>query len=260
MATLNNFRIGRVTDVPFRYLKNKKCQSKIVRPWLAMNIFCILPIQDLERHEFIQFCRSYCQERDWLDEAFEFERQYRSDEAIQWYTRPSGFPSKLISTICRTQNPTLISKIRYFLKHIDEQLTRLYLESLVWIPNSITIYRGQTFSLKDFERVVRSNGKKIFTTTLLSTTGSSEVAVTFSGSNNSSHESSENVKSVVFKIIIQTKTTRSKPFAYIQEYSYIKDEKEILLSIGTIFSCVNIRKRDVSLPKSLTNKRRNVIF
>jgi hypothetical protein len=258
MATRNDFRIGKVTDVPFRYLK-KKHQSKIVSPWLEIIILCILPMQDLERHEFIQFCRSHSQENDWLDQISEFEHQYRPDEAIQWYTRPSSFPSKLINTICRTQSSILISKIRYFLKHIHEQLTRLYFESLVWIPNSIIVYRGQRFSLKDFKKLVRSHGKTIFTTTLLSTTGSNEVAVAFSGWNNSLNEPSENEISIVFKIIIQTQTTGSKPFAYIQEYSHIQDEKEILLSIGTIFSCIDIRKRDVSVPKSLINGRRNIV-
>ena len=160
------------------------------------------------------------------------------------------FPSKLINKICRTQNPRLISNIRYFLRHVHEQLTRLYLESTIWIPKSIIIYRGQRFSAKDFRRLVRSKGKTIFSTTLLSTTGCNDIAVIFSGFNDSSTQSSENLISVIFKILIQTKTTRSKPFAYIQEYSHVKDEKEVLLSIGTIFSSVDVRKRAVSVVKN----------
>jgi hypothetical protein len=245
MANLNKSRIGKVTDISFRSIR--KYEQSTIRHCLAISLFCILPIQDLERRDFIQFFRSNCQENGFLGEIDEFELRYRPDEAIQWYTRPSGFPSKLVNTICRTQNPTLISKIRYFLKHLHQQLTQLYINSLVWIPNSIIVYRGQRFSSKGFKRLVRSNGKTIFTTSFLSTTRDDDVAVIFSGYNTHSNEPSENEISVVFKIVIRTQTTRSKPFAYIQEYSHIKDEKEILISMGMVFSCVNIRKRGVSV-------------
>jgi hypothetical protein len=256
MTALNKSRIGKVTDIPFRNIK--KHQQKIARYYFAINTFCIFPIEDFERHEFIQFCRSNCQEKDLLDQISEFEFRYRPDEAIQWYTRPAGFPSKLVNTICRTQNSTLISKIRYFLKHLHEQLTRLYIDSLVWIPNSIIVYRGQRFSSKGFKKLARNNGKTIFTTAFLSATDADDVAATFSGYDTHSNESSQDEISVVFKILIRTKTTRSKPFAYIQEYSHIKDEKEILISIGMIFSCVNIRKRGVNISKNLTNNGKNI--
>jgi len=238
----------------------KKHQQKIIRQYFAVSIFCILPIEDFERHNFLQFCRSNCQERDFLDQISEFELRYRPDEAIQWYTRPAGFPSKFVNTICRTQNAILISKIRYFLKHLHEQLRRLYIDSLVWIPNSIIIYRGQTFSLKEFKKLARNNGKPMFTTAFLSATGADDLAATFSGYDIHLNESSQDEIAVVFKIIIRTKTTRSKPFAYIQEYSHIRDEKQILISIGTIFSCVNIRKRGVNIPKNLITNGKNIFF
>ncbi len=252
MTTLNKSRIGKVTDISFRSIK--KQERNIIRQCLAISILCFLPIQDPERYNFIQFCRSNCQEKNLLAQILEFELRYRPDEAIQWYTRPSGFPSKLVNTICRTQNPILISKIRYFLKHLHEQLRRLYMDSLVWIPNSIIVHRGQKFSSKEFKRLVRCKGKYIFTTAFISTTDADDIAVTFSGYDIHSNESSQDEISVIFKILIRTKATRSKPFAYIQEYSHIKDEKEILISIGMLFSCVNIRKRGVSIRKKKQNK------
>jgi hypothetical protein len=154
----------------------------------------------------------------------------------------------------------LISKIRYFLKHLHEQLSRLYIDSLVWIPNSIIVHRGQKFSSKGFKKLARSNGKIILTTAFLSTTGADDVAATFSGHNTHSNESSQDEIAVLFRIVIRTKTTRSKPFAYIQEYSHIKDEKEILISIGMIFSCGNIHKRGVNISKNLTHNEEKHFF
>jgi hypothetical protein len=259
MASQNSIRIRRVTDIPFQRLK-KKDQKRIVRLWLVMYIGFVLPIQELERCEFIQFCRSYSDKRDWLNQVSEFESRYRPDEIIQWYTHPSGFPSRMINTVCRTQNPALISKIRYFLKHMHEQLAALYFESLVWMPNFVTVYRGQRVSPRDFKHLVRNREKKMFITTPLSTTSSREVAAIFSGGDNFRNNQSENVISVIFKITIRTQTARSKPFAYIQEYSHVKGEKEILLSIGMILSFVDIRKLDVSLSKPLRKRRMKTLF
>lgn len=247
MIDLNKSRIGMVTDISFRVVK--KHEQDFIRYFSLINTLHILPNHDPDRHEFIQFCRLNCQDSKFLDPILEFELHYRPDEAVQWYTRSSGFPSKFINTICRTQNPVFISKIRYFLKHLYEQITRLYVESLVWIPNSIIIYRGQKLSNRELKRLIRTKGKLIFTTAFLSATGDDDVAFIFSGYTDHLNKLSQDEVAIFFKILIRTNTTRSKPFAYIQEYSNITDEKEILISIGTIFSCVNICKRGVSILK-----------
>ena len=240
-SSCKNFRIGNVTNNSFRTIKKSK--DNIDRHALTVTILCLLPSRDPDRCEFIQFCRSNCSEHDSLEQITEFELKYRPDESILWYTRPSGFPSKLVNTICRTQNLFLISKIRYYLKHLHEQLTRLYLNSLVWIPNSVVLYRGQKFTTKEFNKLIRSKGKIIFTTAFLSATSADDVAVVYAGHDAHSNVSLQDEISVIFKTIIRTKTTRSKPFAYIQEYSHIKDEKEILIYIGMAFYFAGIYKK-----------------
>ncbi|CAF3000895.1 unnamed protein product [Rotaria sp. Silwood2] len=230
-----------MTENPFRIVIQDN--PNFIRYCLAMSILCTAPLRNCERDEFIKFCQG----NNLLQYVSQFDLHYRPDETIQWYTRPSGFPSKFVNTICRTQHPLLISKVRYYLKHLHEHLTRLYQDSLFWIPQFIIVYRGQRFSSAEYQKLVQYNEKPILTTTYLSTTSAYNIAVEFSGYNIRSNASLQDEISVIFKIVIQTKNTRLKPFAYIQEYSHVRDEKEILISMGTIFSFVNIYKRGILL-------------
>ncbi|CAF3569656.1 unnamed protein product [Rotaria sordida] len=214
-------------------------EQNFLHDCLALKTLCAIPNRDSERDEFIQFC----QENDFLQYISEFEFPHRPDVAIQLYTRSSGFSSKIINSTCRTQDLLLISKIRYCLKHLHEQLTRLYIDSLFWIPKFITVYRGQRFSMEEFQKLVQCHEKTILTTQYLSTTSVYDIAVAFAGYDIHSNESLKDEVAVIFKISIRTKNSHLKPFAYIQEYSHIIDEKEMLISMGTVFSIVDICQR-----------------
>ncbi|CAM4796254.1 unnamed protein product [Rotaria magnacalcarata] len=234
-----------MVENPFRLVELSDENS--TRNHLSISILCNEPIQQSEYDQFIRYCRLLCKESGELDSISEFELRYRSDQAVQWYTRPSGFPSKLVNKICRTENPRSIWKIRYFLKHLHEQLSQIYRRSLFWLPKSVTVYRGQTLSPREFQQLVQCNKKNILTTTYLSTTSAYETAAAFADCDIQSRQSlSKDQISIIFRITLRTKHTRSRPFAYIQEYSHVRDEKEILISIGTIFSCVDICERGIN--------------
>ncbi|CAF4231458.1 unnamed protein product [Rotaria sp. Silwood2] len=233
----NECQRNEIIENPFRIIEHG--EPNFLRYCLALKILYAIPNRDSECDEFIQFC----QENDLLQYISELDFSRYPEQAIQFYSRSSGFSSKIINSTCRAQDPLLISKIRYYLKHLHEQLTRLYIDSLFWIPKFITVYRGQRFSLKEFQKLVQFHGKTILTTQYLSTTGAYNIAVAFADSKIHPNESLQDEIAVIFKISILTKNSRLKPFAYIQEYSHIKDEKEILISMGTIFSFIDIYKR-----------------
>ena len=238
MTTCNHLGMGKVTNFPTRYIKKRPLQ--IIRPWLVTVVILLLPHEDLQQTNFFKFSRSFSQEKQFLDEVKDFELRYRPDEAIQWYTKSSSVLSEMVNTICRTQNPLLISKIRYYLHNIHEQLAQLYLKNLDQMPKSIVIYHAQRLSSKDFRRLSRSRGKTVFTTTLLSASISHDLSDLFPGSSNSSNETSQNEITVLFNIAIQTQTASFRPFAYIPQGSDIKDEGKVLLSIGMVFTCVDV--------------------
>ncbi|CAF4358019.1 unnamed protein product, partial [Rotaria sordida] len=104
-----------MTENPFRIIELD--EQNFLHDCLALKTLCAIPNRDSEHDEFIQFC----QENDFLQYISEFEFPHRPDVAIQLYTRSSGFSSKIINSTCRTQDLLLISKIRYYLKHLHEE-------------------------------------------------------------------------------------------------------------------------------------------
>ena len=141
---------------------------------------------------------------------------------------PIGFPRAAVNAVCRAENPAMTSKIQYYLGNLQQHLTRLYEESLVWIPSFITVYRGQRLSSDDFDKLARSKGKLIVTTHFLSATHSSDIAALFSGDERGVNTSPSHKVSVIFKITIRTSTAHSSPLAYIQQFSRVDSEKDTL--------------------------------
>lgn len=237
MATRNHLTIGKVTVVPTRYFTKRSLQ--ISRRWLVVIVILLLPYDDFQRTNFLQVSRSFSQKTQFLSEVDRFEHRYRSDQAIQWYANSSGL-SAMIDTICRTQNPLLISKIRYVLHDIHEQLAQVYVMNRDQMPKSIVVYYAQRFSLTDFRRLSRSRGKTVFTTTLLLANVSRDLTDLLPTSNNSLDGPSRNEITVVFNIKIRTQTAGFRPFACIPRCSDSESQRKFLLSIGTVFTCVDI--------------------
>jgi hypothetical protein len=213
---------------------------------LALKILLSLPAENEDEAKFIQFCRSNYPGESGIEQISAFENDYNPNRAVQWYTRPNSFPSAIINDICCTGSLKLLSKIQYYLRALQLHLKQLFEESLVWIPSFIVVCRGQMMSAEDFQLITRSKGEVIRTTTFLSATHSNDIATTFSRFNGSATRYSPDEIPVVFKIIIITKTIHSSPLACIQHLSHIQEEKEILLSIGTLFRCLDIEQHVVS--------------
>ncbi|CAF1227445.1 unnamed protein product, partial [Rotaria sp. Silwood1] len=100
----------------------------------------------------------------------------------------------------------------------------------------LTVYRGQSLDLIELEYLKENIGQLISINTFLSTTTDEEVASIFAddGTNRPAYE-----RSVLFEMTMDTtRCHKSKPFADVSKHSYMKDENEILLSMGTIFRIV----------------------
>jgi hypothetical protein len=130
-----------------------------------------------------------------------------------------------------------IFKIRYFIYNLFDQLKELHAKSLSQFGENLKVYRGKVMTHGEFLKIKESIGKLVITKTFLSTTIDRDVALEFAGT-----DLPEDKVGVVFRMIIDTKVNRTKPFAYIASKSCHRDEKEVLISIGTIFKSVSINK------------------
>ena len=92
----------------------------------------------------------------------------------------------------------------------------------------------------ELEILKSKSGECFFTNTFLSTTFYYNVALVFSGCD----QKKSDRESVIFDFKLDT-CQRSKPFADISQYSYLQDEREVLISMGTMFRLDSIEFNEI---------------
>jgi hypothetical protein len=194
--------------------------------------------------KMLQRCRLYCVGNDVeLHKLDRFENNYWSDNAIREYTKDT-FLYRMLNRALRTQDMEIILDLRYFILDLYNQLYKLqtdfdrYPVSVIK-EGKLTVYRGQFMSMRELNRLKRHIGGYIITHTFLSTTLSSEIALLYAG-NGAQRPLYE---SVLFEIDINIQhSIRKIPFANISKFSQMKDENEVLFTVGTIFQVKSLKK------------------
>ncbi|CAF3333735.1 unnamed protein product [Rotaria socialis] len=157
----------------------------------------------------------------------EFEQDYHRHTPIWWYTRDC-FIYSMINRALRTMNTEVIIKMGFFLLAVHQQIQELHRQqSNTRVP--LTVYRGQTISNSEFQKLSNSKGGLLSLNSFMSTSVDPEVANVFCSN------LEPNTTGILFKIEIDTSFS-SNPFALLTNVSYFFDqEKEILLSTHAIF-------------------------
>jgi tetratricopeptide (TPR) repeat protein len=201
--------------------------------WFYLIIEILLRMSDksTSKIEMINECR-LCYENDLIEQEKikDFDVNYSTDEAISWYTRDS-FLYRTLNKALRTENIDIIFKFRFFLSDLFNQLKLLHNEFMEILDDIIlTVYRGGCVSVNELENLKTNIGGFISFNTFLSTSLDKDVALLFAGQG----DNRPLRESILFQIKIFTQSNL-KPFANIKEKSFMKDEDEILFSLGTIF-------------------------
>ena len=85
------------------------------------------PTTDVYREMLDEARRFYRNKPTELGQIDDFEKNYRAEDAINWYSRNS-FVYRLLNKALRTQNLVIIFKFRHFMRDVYEQLTKLHRE------------------------------------------------------------------------------------------------------------------------------------
>jgi hypothetical protein len=93
-------------------------------------------------------------------------------------------------------------------------------------------------SKKEVQQLRHSMGQLISMNSFLSTTVDREVAVIFSGDTGVPNN---DFQPVLFEITADPEIAGIKPFADITPFSYMEDEDEVLMMLGSIFRLVDLR-------------------
>ncbi|CAF5080874.1 unnamed protein product, partial [Rotaria sp. Silwood1] len=160
-----------------------------------------------------------------LKKISEFQFNYSPKTALRWYTRDC-FLFRSLNKSMRIQNVVEIYKYRLFLRDLHEQLSQLHSTQSAILTFS-KVYRGQLISFEELEQMRSNIHGLISLNTYFSTSTNKDVANEFCGGG----LARPNYESIIFTIHIKPNMTM-KPFASIQEFSYMQDENEVVVRVN----------------------------
>ncbi|CAF1372347.1 unnamed protein product [Adineta steineri] len=187
--------------------------------------------------DFITYCRNH----DCLSPAYidRFEKEYNSRPAIWWYTFPSNIYSMLNYGL-RTLEADIIITMGFFLRRLHQEIQQLYEQQVnSYDKKPFLVYRGQSLTESDFEKLQKTIGGLMSFNNFLSTSKDKEVSLQYA----ECASTTPNTVGILFIMSIDP-CIKSTPFASIKEMSYFNEEDEILFSMHTVFRVVAIRQKD----------------
>ncbi|CAF1324402.1 unnamed protein product [Rotaria sordida] len=205
---------------------------------------------DSTEDEMLDYCRQkYADNKAQLVFIEEFKEYYDPCNAIFWYTRDT-FLYRLLNTAFREQDIDTLYALRYFIKHLHEQLMELHSLSKTDTKNATTsnietVYRGQLMNSNEFDRKIHYNINGFLSVnTFLSTTANKELAAFFVSDNITSSsiiDEKDETKRILFQIDID-QTVNKFPYANISTKSaFGDDEGEMLFTMGAVFRITSIK-------------------
>jgi hypothetical protein len=122
------------------------------------------------------YCRElYRDNQGELDVIEEFERKYRPELAIWWYTREC-FTYNMLNRALRTLEADTIITMGFFIRDLHEQIQDLHQQQVSgYKGKTFEVYRGQGLLKTDFEKLLKTKGGLMSFNNFLSTSTKREV-------------------------------------------------------------------------------------
>jgi tetratricopeptide (TPR) repeat protein len=194
--------------------------------------------------DFAIYCRKLCNNNvSQLTTIKEFERDYRSESSIWWYTRVS-FTYEMLNRALRTLEGDTIVNMGFFIHDLHRQLERLYKTQVSsYRGKPFFVYRGQGLSTTDFDKLQKTKGGLMSFNNFLSTSKVRGVSFLFAESALGKNDT----VGILFKITTDPLVS-SAPFAAIHDVSYFNTEEEILFTMHSVFRIGDITRMDKNNP------------
>ena len=191
---------------------------------------------DKSKEGFVNFCcQFYTDNSIQLNKIRDFERLYKQNSPIWWYTK-EPFIYSILNKALRLQEIDIIIKMGFFIQDLHRQIEQIH--TTARHISKMIIYRGQGISNDDFEKIRISTGGLLSFNNFLSTSIDRDVSYTFAESAGDNPQ----LTGVLFQIEIDPSIS-TIPFASLDKISHHSDsEREILFSMHTIFRIGEIKK------------------
>ncbi|CAF1424150.1 unnamed protein product [Rotaria sp. Silwood1] len=200
----------------------------------------LLTIKFKKQHinEFIDYCRDvFDDNKDALVDINKFEENYSKETPIWWYTFEC-FLYPMLNRALRLMEMDVIIKMGFFIDDLHRHIEQLHSEQFGNSQSGeiLTVYRGQSLSMADFEQMQKTKGGLISFNNFLSTSKRRDVSLNFA------RDALLNPDMIGILFVMTIDRSKSTaPFASLNDVSCYKDtEDEILFSMHTIFRIQNI--------------------
>ena len=200
------------------------------------------------KKEMLDICRVQCEGKSEMETTIkDFQNESPSDNkdnAIRWYT-DNCFVHRCTNTVLRKENIGQVYSLRYIIKLICEQLRGLHHSFVARCrrrdEENLSVYRGQYLPSDQIKLLKSIRRQLISLNGFVSTSRSKTKAKEFIRDCPQA-----DFKPVLFKINLNTTNTNSVPFADVSQFSKYPDEKEVLLSIGSVFLVESVQWDELS--------------
>jgi tetratricopeptide (TPR) repeat protein len=173
----------------------------------------------------------------------EFERDYRPESSIWWYTREC-FTYQMLNRALRNLEGDTIINMGFFIHDLHRQIEGLFKEQVSsYHGKPFFVYRGQGLSTTDFDKLQKTKDGLMSFNNFLSTSKVREVSLGFA----KGALGKTDTIGILFKMNIDPSVS-SAPFAAIRDVSYFKAEEEILFSMHSVFRIGDITRMDKNNP------------
>lgn len=217
--------------------KLDQLDSSFMYTQILKEILLTIDFEQIHFQEFIDYCRnvSDCDSLP-LKKIEEFEKKYRDEPPIYWYTR-EYFLCSMLNRALRLMNVETILKIGFYIRDLHHDIEQLHSKQLSehLFDSSLTVYRGEQLPKADFEQLTKTKGGLLSFNNFLSTSTDENVSSAFADPDPNDSTS----VGVVFAINVDPSKSTT-PFASISGISQYMDEDEILFSMHSVFRIQDI--------------------
>ncbi|CAF1146534.1 unnamed protein product [Adineta steineri] len=210
---------------------------------IIKEILLTIDFGEIHLEEFIFYCRDvFADDDDELDNVDQLNSEYYSKKPIWWYTQKS-FLYHMLNRAIRSLDIGVLVRMGFFIDDLHRNIQRLHSEQIDDddFNKSFTVYRGQSLSKRDFERMKNIKDGFISFNNFLLTTKNRDISL------DTAQQAAINPDVVGIVFVVNVDAAQSTtPFASITDVSYFHIEDEVLFSIQTIFQIGNIKPIDTN--------------
>ncbi|CAF0999831.1 unnamed protein product [Rotaria sordida] len=229
---------------PHEKLTEKLSKESAAFLWFQLFNYVInqLPRNQQAKQQMLHICKEYYRgNRKEIKLIEEFERMYRSKDAIRWYLKQS-FVYKLINKALRTEDIDLLYIFQFFISDLSEVLQQEHKQILLSKEKILNVYRGVKFDKEEFKKLKENQGKLISTNGYLSTSRRKSLALHFAMKPTKRID----VVSVLFHIQCNIQQiNQCITFADVSEFSEYPEEQEVLFDLNACFFIESIEEHEL---------------